>query len=93
MSPSRCCHGHLLREVGYRVVGRRIVCLECARNHASRHRKVVKRMPDTASVYADAHAPSEAECARKAALIHAMLSGESGYRSVDRVPQLVRMGA
>jgi len=86
---ARCRHGHDLSIVGVYVAPNGwTACRQCQRDQRARYRKRANRDP-----IADPHAPDADSVARKAALVHAMLAPEREYRCVDRVPQLVRMGA
>lgn len=85
------------------------ICRECERQRdrirrgeirAAEHRGISRRRaPDiseyevNSSLYADPNPPDADAVERRAALIHAMLAPEREHRFLDRVPQLVRVGA
>ena len=95
---ARCCHGHLLAEVGFRVVKGRIACKECARIAQRRYRVgaySAEPQPgdwQAGGPLADPNAPSEAEVARKAAIVRALIEDDRRQRLGQQLDLAPRAG-
>lgn len=94
---ARCRNGHALAEVGFRIVSGKVVCKGCARAAQSRYRRAAySSVPQPGDwqdggPLADPDAPSEAEVARKAAIVRALVEDDRRQRTgipFDCVPRM-----